>query len=183
MININIDFNTNDRLVELFAESTSCQFIGNPEGVRGLDWAKAELEGIVKTGEWHGFTRLGILKILSEGELIGWSMPRLITPCEYDKLLLPRGVVDIYRAGPIYVTPEHRGKGATKEVMKQYMQMYPKQVWLADPMNISSQKSAIAAGLSKKGELYFGENKRWEHAPFDGYVTSRFVYSTLPNID
>lgn len=178
MISINIDFNTSDRLAQLFAESTSCQFIGNPDNVRDINWAKKELEDIVKTEEWHGFKRLGILKILHDGELIGWSMPRIINPQEYDKLLLPRGVENIYRIGTIYVTPEYRGKGATKEVMKQYMQMYPRQVWLADPMNISSQKSATAVGLRKTGEIYFGENKQWGHVPFYGYTHSRIIYST-----
>lgn len=182
MISIKIDFDISDKLVQLMADSTACQFIGNPNNLRGIDWANKELETIVNTGEWHGFKRLGILKIFKSGELVGWSMPRIINPQEYDRLLLPHGVADIYRIGTIYISPEYRGQGISKQAMLLYMQLYPKQVWVAAETNIPSQSLAKSVGLTESGRLYIGEVKQWSHIPFDGYVSSNIIYSSTNHI-
>lgn len=179
MITLAIDFEITDRLIELFAESTSDQFIGDPNNIRGIEWASAELNKVKETGMWHGFHRLGILKAYIGDELVAWSMPRIITPEEYTKLMLPCGVTDIYRMGTIYVAPEHRGKGIAKEIMMTYMDDRPKQVWLADPANIGSQKTAMACGLQPIGNIWFAEDGIWSHLPLADYTSSRIVYSTV----
>lgn len=179
MININIDFKITKRLIELFAESTACKFVGDPNNLRGEEWASEELEKVADTGIWHGFNRLGIMKISYADELVGWAMPRMITPQEYDKLLLPRGVSNIHRIGTIYITPEHRGKGIARTTMQMYTAIRPHQVWLADPENTGSQHTALSCGLKRTGQIYFGEDKSWKHEPFDGYKSSRIIYSLI----
>lgn len=179
LLKLEIDFNVTEELIELFAESTSDRFIGDPNNIRGTEWAKAELEKVESTGMWHGFRRHGIMKIKYNNVTIGWTMPRAIYPVEYDKLMLPRGVGDIYRIGTIYVTPSHRGKGIAREVMRQYMETYPNQVWLADPDNTGSQKLATSCGLLYSGQIWFAEDGVWSHLPIEGSKSSRYIYSNV----
>ncbi len=179
MIKIEIDFKITKRLIELFAESTACKFVGDPNNLRGEDWAREELERVADTKMWHGFQRLGIMKIYYGDELAGWAMPRIITPAEYDKLMLPPEVSDIHRIGTIYITPEHRGKGIARTAMQLYTHMRPHQVWLADPDNFGSQHTALSSGLKRTGQIYIGEDKSWKHEPFEGHISSRIIYSLI----
>lgn len=87
------------------------------------------------------------IPILDKGNVVGF--------------LTPRFVKGYWRAGAIFVAPEHRGKGFATKAIKDFFEgnpnKRPARVWIAD-YNLASQKAFLNAGFNKQERYNAGES-------------------------
>lgn len=177
-INLVIDFEISEGLAALYAESSTDEFIGNKEGELTVAEAFAKLQVYAATKTYGAFERIGFMKIYKDDVLVGFSMPREIKEREHKVFKLPEGV-QWHRIGTVYIGKQYRKQGIMRNVIKTFLTMYPNLVWTCNEKNRASMYSAAAGGLHHSHTIYVGEDKYWEHQPFEGMIRTDLVFKSV----
>lgn len=172
-----IDFTIPEGLSELYAESSDCQYVGSNDGAMDAETALTNLERYATTKKYGAFERIGIMKIYKDGVLVGFSLPRDIKEKEHKVFLLPENT-QWYRIGTVYIGKAYRGRGIMRDAIKKFKELYPNLLWTCNETNIGSRMSALSGGLIMSHHIYVGENKYWEHKPFDGMIRTDLVFKS-----
>lgn len=176
-----IDFEIPDRLVGLYAESSTCAYVGNKEGELSIEQAAANLQRYAETKTYGAFERIGFMKIYKGDTLVGFSMPREIKAKENAVFLLEEGS-QWYRIGTVYIAKQYRRQGIMRETIKEFVKLYPNVLWTCNATNTASYNSALSGGLEYSHSVYVGENRYWEHQEHDNVIRVDCVFkSCLPN--
>lgn len=178
-VDIRIDFEVTDDLIKLVQQASTCPYLNLFSHTDGVSFDKARLfvEKIASTKKFAKYKRMGFLKIYAQGVLVGFSLPRQICVTEYESLRLPI-VRDYYRVGSIFIAQEHRGHQYAAKATMGFKQTYKRLIWACDSTNISSQKTALNAGLKLSHTLYFNQAKAWsfDPPPLNDLMGSREIY-------
>lgn len=155
MVRLELNFDINDELVNLFKESTSDPFIGEVGGAKTHDWCLTELERIQTTQLYGGKPRLGFLKIIYDDQLVGFSLPCVIKSSEYPIFKIdPDDQNTWHRLGTIYVSNSFRRKGIVTKAISTFLQEYKYCIWVCDIRNEASKRSAFAGGFDFSHKLW-----------------------------
>lgn len=174
---IGIDFGICPRLVELYADSTNCMFVGEADGPYDLAKAEEMLKKYASTKMYGSHERYGFMKIFYGTVLVGFSIPRAITPKEYRAMKLEEGI-EYHRIGTVYIDPKYRGKGIMTAAIAEFRKTYPNIVWACNSLNAASKAAALSAGLKFSHHLYVGKTmEEWQFEPFEGQVKTVNIYS------
>lgn len=176
-INLVIDFEISEGLAALYAESSTDEFIGNKEGKLTVAEAFAKLQVYAATKTYGAFERMGFMKIYKNDVLVGFSMPREIKEREH-KVFLLEEEEGWYRIGTVYIAKVFRGQGIMRDTIHEFKKIYPNLLWTCNEKNRASMHSAIAGGLVHSHNIYVGEDKYWEHQPFEGMIRTDLVFKS-----
>ena len=173
-----IDFVIPEGLAELYAESSTCEFVGNKEGELTVAEAYAKLQLYAATKTYGAFERVGFMKIYKDGILVGFSMPREIKEKENKVFLLEEGS-QWYRIGTVFVGRKHRNNGVMRDTIIEFARIFPNVLWTCNELNIPSRNSALSGRLHFSHKVYVGEERYWEHKPFEGVIRTDLVFKSV----
>lgn len=172
-----IDFDIPKDLADIYAESSTCTYVGNKDGELSVAEAQLKLEQYAATKTYGAFERLGIMKIYVDAVLVGFSMPRVIKVKEHKVFMLEEEEV-WYRIGTVYIAKAFRGQGIMRDTIREFKKIYPNLLWTCNEKNRASMYSAAAGGLVHSHNIYVGEDKYWEHQPFEGMIRTDLVFKS-----
>lgn len=171
-----VDFNICPRLIKLYADSTHDMFVGERDGPYDMEVAEAMLHKYATARKYGSFERDGFLKIMYDGQLVGFSIPRAIVKKEHKAMKLDMDT-DYHRLGTVYIDPEYRGMGIMCQVIKAFIEERRNVVWACNTLNSASRNVALSAGLKFSHYLYLKDKDNWSFEPFEDQVRVTEIYS------
>jgi hypothetical protein len=135
-VQIKFTYSFSDELLYVFKEFSKCKYVNRYSDCSG---SKQELMTVLFERKQDS-TRMPIMEIFYNGELVGLSFPKKrFTQEEQDDF----GIDDTYhKIGAIYILPEFRNKGIAYVACKQFISVYPNICWHVDENNSMSVRLA-----------------------------------------
>lgn len=161
-VRFEITFNLSDKMVELFHESLSDEFVGSDRPITQAS-ARQYLIKILKNRE--DLDLLGFINIFKGNQMVGFSLPRKCDS-EKDKEMFNLSDDDYFKIGHFYIGKDYRGQGIGKEFAQQFKNKFNRMVYVVDPRNKPSIAVARSIGLKWAYDFY-RVDKTWALYPED----------------